>query len=195
LNLQGTKPKLQGDFNKATLKSGRWNHRYKYSLHPLRPLQIHDIRRTRPGSQIAGVPHRNVQVHLQFASTASSIHSATQRPDIGMLLNASVSWMSRIMQHHILDIAPLQYDDVDVGEALPARCLRRALWLSTADGAPIAVISGFNGMAWQVEIAVPGGEAGLKFSEQFFDTLDASPASLCCPKTHRGLRRQTVETE
>ncbi len=26
--------------------------------------------------------------------------------EIGILLNASVSWMSRIMQHHILDIAP-----------------------------------------------------------------------------------------
>jgi hypothetical protein len=27
-------------------------------------------------------------------------------------------------------------------------------------------------LALQVEIAVPGGEAGLKFSEQFFDTLE-----------------------
>jgi hypothetical protein len=85
---------------------------------------------------------------------------------IAQLLGASVN----------LDIGPLQYDDVDVGEALPARCLRRALWLSTAEGAPLAVLvrsSGFSGMlALQVEIAVPGGEAGLKFSEQFFDTLE-----------------------
>jgi hypothetical protein len=76
-----------------------------------------------------------------------------------------------------LDIGPLRYDDIDVGEALPARCLRRALWLSTAEGAPLAVLvrsSGFSGMvlASQVEIAVPGGEAGLKFSEQFFDTCE-----------------------
>jgi hypothetical protein len=27
-------------------------------------------------------------------------------------------------------------------------------------------------LASQVEIAVPGGEAGLKFSEQFFDTCE-----------------------
>jgi energy-coupling factor transporter ATP-binding protein EcfA2 len=86
---------------------------------------------------------------------------------IAQLLGASVN----------LDIGPLQYDDIDVGEALPTRCLRRALWLSTAEGAPFAVLvrsSGFSGMvlALQVEIAVPGGEAGLKFSEQFFDTLE-----------------------
>jgi hypothetical protein len=82
---------------------------------------------------------------------------------IAQLLGASVN----------LDIGPLQYDDVDVGDALPARCPSGV----TAEGAPLAVLvrsSGFSGMvlALQVEIAVPGGEAGLKFSEQFFDTLE-----------------------
>jgi hypothetical protein len=63
-------------------------------------------------------------------------------------------------------------DDVDVGEAVPARCLRRALWLSTAEGTPFAVLIRSTGLAWHLEIAVPGGEAGLKFSEQFFDILE-----------------------
>ena len=123
-------------------------------------------------------PASRVDLHLAldefFARNHGSRRLGLNLPDhpgmeigIAQLLDASVN----------LDIAPLQYDDVDVGEALPARCLRRALWLSTAEGAPFAVLvrsSGFSGMvlALQVEIAVPGGEAGLKFSEQFFDTLE-----------------------
>src|SRR5882724_5787632 len=30
-------------------------------------------------------------------------------------------------------VAPLQYDEIDAGEAMPARCLRNAVWLC-ADG-------------------------------------------------------------
>jgi energy-coupling factor transporter ATP-binding protein EcfA2 len=71
-----------------------------------------------------------------------------------------------------LYIAPMQYDDVDIGEALPARCVRSALWLSTADGAPFAVLVRILPSGILLEIAAPGGEAGLKFSEQFFDILE-----------------------
>jgi hypothetical protein len=92
---------------------------------------------------------------------------------IAELLDASAEHrLQRLISGQRLDIAPLQYDDVDVGEAVPARCLRRALWLSTAEGTPFAVLIRSTGLAWHLEIAVPGGEAGLKFSEQFFDILE-----------------------
>lgn len=83
-----------------------------------------------------------------------------------------------------VDIGPLQYDDIDVGEALPARCVRQALWLSIADGVPFAVLVGRAvHVGMQVEVAAPSGDAGLKFSEKFFDQLEAS---ISTGRTYRG---------
>jgi ATPase family associated with various cellular activities (AAA) len=87
-----------------------------------------------------------------------------------------------------VDVGPLQYDDVDVGEVLPARCVRQALWLSKADGVPFAVFIGRGAqmgmpLGMQVEVAAPSGDAGLKFSEQFFDRLEKDISK---GRTYRG---------
>jgi len=87
-----------------------------------------------------------------------------------------------------IDIGPLQYDDVDIGEALPVRCVRQALWISNADDLPFAVLLGRGtqmGMPLgvQVEIAVPAGDAGLRFSEQFFEQLERRVSA---GRTYRG---------
>jgi len=87
-----------------------------------------------------------------------------------------------------VDVGPLQYDDVDVGEVLPARCVRQALWLSNADGVPFAVLIGRGAqmgmpLGMQVEVAAPSGDAGLKFSEQFFDRLEKDISK---GRTYRG---------
>ena len=37
-------------------------------------------------------------------------------------------------------IAPMQYEEIDIGEALPARCLRQALWLSRIENTPFALL-------------------------------------------------------
>ena len=34
-----------------------------------------------------------------------------------------------VERNYAVLVAPLQYEEIDVGEALPARCLRNALWL------------------------------------------------------------------
>jgi AAA+ superfamily predicted ATPase len=87
-----------------------------------------------------------------------------------------------------IDVGPLQYDDVDVGEALPVRCVREALWVSNDDGLPFAVLIG-RGMQMgmplgvQVDVATPGNEAGIKFSEQFFDRLEKN---ISTGRTYRG---------
>ena len=37
-------------------------------------------------------------------------------------------------------IAPMQYEEIDIGETLPARCLRQALWLSRMESTPFALL-------------------------------------------------------
>jgi hypothetical protein len=91
---------------------------------------------------------------------------------IAQLLNMKIGIAQLLMPWVNLNPGPLQYDDVDVGEVLPARCVRSALWLSTADGAPFAVLVRIAPFGMVLEIAAPGGDAGLKFSEQFFDNLE-----------------------
>lgn len=76
---------------------------------------------------------------------------------------------------HPVHIAPLQQDEVDVGDKQPIRCLKQGLWLTTADF-PFAVLltpaerfGRSEGM--HLEIAVPPGEAGFELSRAFFETV------------------------
>ena len=74
-------------------------------------------------------------------------------------------------------VSPLQYDDVDTGETVPARCLRNALWLCATPELPFAVFLsrveryGRPG-GIHVEIAVPPGEAGLKITRQLLEQIE-----------------------
>src|ERR1044071_115911 len=43
-------------------------------------------------------------------------------------------------QHDPVLIGPLQHSEIDIGEVLPARCLRQGLWLCAADGLKFAVL-------------------------------------------------------
>ena len=76
-------------------------------------------------------------------------------------------------------IAPAQYQDVDVGEDEPVRCLANGLWLCRADDLRYAVVLSFHreynqeaGMC--VEIAVPLGEVGGAFAQSRFAELEAA---------------------
>jgi energy-coupling factor transporter ATP-binding protein EcfA2 len=87
-----------------------------------------------------------------------------------------------------IDIGPLQYDDVDIGEALPARCVRQALWLSHAGSVPFAVLIGRGAqmgmpVGVQVDVAAPAVDAGLKFTETFFEQLEKA---ISAGRTYRG---------
>jgi hypothetical protein len=62
-------------------------------------------------------------------------------------------------------VAPMQYEEIDIGETLPARCLRQALWLSRIEDTPFALLLSpaerfgrTDGV--HLEIAVPPGEGG-----------------------------------
>ncbi|PYS56311.1 MAG: cell division protein FtsH [Acidobacteria bacterium] len=77
-----------------------------------------------------------------------------------------------------VEIGPLQHDDVDIGDPAPVRCLKNGLWLSKERDLPFALLLGpamKHGIAGgvHVELAVPQGEAGLHFSQDFFRELEA----------------------
>jgi hypothetical protein len=88
-----------------------------------------------------------------------------------------------------VDVGPLQHDEIDVGEAMPARCIRQALWISSSQGGlPFAVLVGQGiqiGMPLgvHVEIAIPSGGRGLEFSQTFFRELETNIAA---GRTYRG---------
>jgi hypothetical protein len=79
--------------------------------------------------------------------------------------------------HFPVDAGPLQYDEIDVGDSVPARCLRNGLWLSRDKGLPFAIMMAPGGRfglrsGVQVEIAVTSGELGSQFSQEFFRQLE-----------------------
>ncbi len=80
-------------------------------------------------------------------------------------------------QHFHVDVGPLQYDEIDVGDPIPVRCLKNGLWIGEEKGLPFAVMLAPGGrFGFQtgvgVEIAVAAGERGAQFSQDFFRQLE-----------------------
>lgn len=79
--------------------------------------------------------------------------------------------------HFGLNAGPLQHDEIDIGESIPARCLKNALWLAREKGLEFAIMMAPGGRfgLWtgvQVEIAVPAGERGAQFSQELFRDIE-----------------------
>lgn len=79
--------------------------------------------------------------------------------------------------HFPIEAGPLQYDEIDVGEPVPVRCLKCGLWLWQDDSLPVAILMAPGGRfglysGVQLEIAVPVGEPGARLSEEFFRQLE-----------------------
>jgi hypothetical protein len=82
-------------------------------------------------------------------------------------------------QHFPVVIGPLQNEEIDIGETLPARCLRQGLWLVQDGAVPFALLLSSavrvgHAEGTHIEIAVPPGEAGSHLSRRLFDELEAS---------------------
>jgi len=76
-------------------------------------------------------------------------------------------------------IAPLQFDEIDIGEPDPVRCLKCALWLVPDPATPHAVLLSEvqnygQSTGWHVEIAVPPGAAGEAVTRAYFKALEDS---------------------
>jgi hypothetical protein len=79
--------------------------------------------------------------------------------------------------HSHVDVGPLQYDEIDIGDPIPTRCLKNGLWTGHEKGVPFAILLAPGGrFGFQagvgVEIAVPTGDAGAQFSQDFFRQLE-----------------------
>ena len=76
-------------------------------------------------------------------------------------------------------IAAAQYQDVDIGDELPVKCLNNGLWLCREGDLRYAVVLSSHREHGQeagtcVEIAVPAGEAGSDFTQRCFKALEAA---------------------
>jgi hypothetical protein len=78
---------------------------------------------------------------------------------------------------HAVLIGPLQYEEVDLGEEFPSRCLKQAVWLGHAAKTPFAVLFTPHARFGRsegivVEVAVPPGQSGLDFSNQLMARIE-----------------------
>jgi predicted AAA+ superfamily ATPase len=78
-------------------------------------------------------------------------------------------------------VAPLQYDEIDAGEAVPARCLKNALWLGEDGMLPFALflsrVQKYGRPAGlHLEFAVPPGEPGVQLSRRLLDQIERKVA-------------------
>src|SRR5262249_34139419 len=66
-----------------------------------------------------------------------------------------------------------QYQEFDVGEDQPVRCLRGGLWLLVADGARLAVILDTSS-AYEIrfQVAAPTGKKGTAATQRLFKHLE-----------------------
>jgi hypothetical protein len=74
-------------------------------------------------------------------------------------------------------ISPLQYEEIDIGDTLPARCLRQGLWLAHFSETPYALLmsaaqSYGRTTGGHLEIAVPPGEMGANVSRQILGEIE-----------------------
>jgi ATP-dependent Clp protease adapter protein ClpS len=80
---------------------------------------------------------------------------------------------------HAATLAAAQFQDVDIGEDEPVRCLNNGLWLRREEDLRFAIVLSshreFGHEAGScVEIAVPVGEAGATFVRRCFNTLETA---------------------
>ncbi len=80
-------------------------------------------------------------------------------------------------QHFPVVIGPLQHEEIDIGETLPARCLRQALWLAKESETPYALLlspASYYGRpaGIHVEVAVLPGEGGLHLARRLLDEVE-----------------------
>jgi ATP-dependent Clp protease adapter protein ClpS len=85
-------------------------------------------------------------------------------------------------------IAPAQYQEVDIGDSAPIKCLNNGLWLCQADGLRYAVVlSSHREYGYEsgtrIEIAVPAGATGGEFVQRCFTELERAVSAA---RSYRG---------
>ena len=137
---------------------------------------------------------------LESLVTAARVFPGDARPDLQRALETIASEMTvaRLMGvhsqygshetttfaqlvatgHYPMTVGPLRYDELDVGDDEPARCLTCAVWLAESEETRFALVLAPNVRYGQssglhLEIAVPPGEAGLALATRLFERVEA----------------------
>ncbi|PBB87882.1 MULTISPECIES: ATP-dependent Clp protease adaptor ClpS [unclassified Mesorhizobium] len=97
---------------------------------------------------------------------------------------------------YAVTISAAQYQDVDIGEDEPIRCLTNGLWLNRDQDLPYAVVLSFHREYGReagtcVEIAMPAGEGGVALVNRCFSELEAA---INAARSYRG-KVLSLETE
>ena len=87
--------------------------------------------------------------------------------------------------HSIVEAAPAQFEDVDIGGGETVRCLKNGLWLLREDRGPYAVVLSQHqdygrGSHLSVEVAAPPGDFGVELASRVFDALEISLSKGSC---------------
>lgn len=74
-------------------------------------------------------------------------------------------------------IAPARYDEIDIGEVEPVRCLNNGLWIGDSKDTRYALLYALKrdymgGGSVHIEIIVPPGEAGNQLTRHYFRELE-----------------------
>jgi ATP-dependent Clp protease adapter protein ClpS len=90
----------------------------------------------------------------------------------------NIAALTRVGRNAIA-VAPAEYQDVDVGQSEPVKCLVNGLWLCrTADLRYAVVLSSHreyrNEPGTRIEIAVPAGAEGAEFVQRCFSELESA---------------------
>ncbi|WP_375274186.1 AAA family ATPase [Methylorubrum thiocyanatum] len=111
-----------------------------------------------------------------FASVLLGVHQTYDQ------LALTISGLLVRQGEHMIAVTPLQYRDVDVGEAEPFAALNNGLWLFHVAERPIAVLLSQyfkfpEGTFTQVEIATLSDPASLAFARGFLTAVQSAGAN------------------
>ncbi len=148
---------------------------------PLRPHEMLATSRTYPIRQ---------QADLQQA--LDELFGARRVPDnfVGVqqhYRHEVVSFSSMLEQNrNSIEVAPAQYEEVDIGRGETVHCLKNGLWLLREERGPYAIVlsqvdnygSGSNSLI--VEIAAPPGQMGVELGTRVFDALELRLSKSSC---------------
>ena len=88
--------------------------------------------------------------------------------------------------HGAIEIAPPQYEEVDIGRGESVRCLKNGLWLLKDGAEPYAVVLsrlenyGQRGDTIKLEVAVPPGESGAARCSRLFEVIERRLSTRSC---------------
>jgi len=126
------------------------------------PARVRVDLQTALEEMLGELTNRLIGVHLQFGY---------DKVDLSTLLETG---------RNAKKISPLQYEDVDIGEDSPKRCLSNGLWFLEKNNIPFLVLMGKDdpmygprgGDSRRIEVVCPAGEQAQEFSQYLFSEID-----------------------